>query len=42
MREISAKTIEEAVRDMCIEANYSLSTDMRAVFEEAVKKEESP
>lgn len=42
MREISAKTIEEAVRDMCIEANYSLSTDMRSVFEEAVKKEESP
>lgn len=34
--------IRENVRDMCIEANYSLSPDMVDRLEEAVQKEESP
>lgn len=33
MREIAAETITEAIRDMCIEANYGLAPDMRKVFE---------
>ena len=36
MREISAAAITEAVRDMCMEANYGLAPDMRKVFEKAV------
>ena len=42
MREIEAKTITEAVSQMCIEANYGLSPDMCAVFREAAQKEEAP
>ena len=42
MREISAAAITEAIRDMCIEANYGLAPDMRKVFEKAVEEEESP
>ncbi len=41
MREIAAETIAEAIRDMCIEANYGLAPDMRKVFEKAVEEEES-
>ena len=33
MREIAAETNTEAIRDMCIEANYGLAPDMRKVFE---------
>ena len=39
MREIAAATITEAIRDMCIEANYGLAPDMRKVFEKAVEEE---
>ena len=42
MREIQTEQIRDAVRDMCIEANYSLAPDMKHVFEDAVKNEESP
>lgn len=42
MREIKVSHITEAVREMCIESNYSLSPDMLEVFSKAVKKEESP
>ncbi|OUQ12759.1 fumarate hydratase [Lachnoclostridium sp. An14] len=42
MREIQASQITQAVRDMCIEANYSLSPDMRQRFETAADQEESP
>lgn len=42
MREIQVHQIAEAVSQMCIEANYGLSPDMRAVFDQAVQKEESP
>ena len=42
MREIAAETITEAIRDMCIEANYGLASDMKKVFEKAVEEEESP
>lgn len=34
--------VTEAVREMCIEANYSLSPDMREKLEAAAKQEESP
>ena len=29
MREIAAATITEAIRDMCIEANYGLAPDLK-------------
>lgn len=42
MREIKVSQITEAVREMCIESNYSLAPDMMEAFSNAVKKEESP
>ena len=42
MREIQAWEIAGAVRDMCIEANYTLSRDTRKRFEESAEREESP
>lgn len=42
MREISVTTITSVVKDMCIEANHFLSKDMKEVFSDASKKEESP
>ena len=30
------------IREMCIEANHFLSDDMKKVFDESVKREESP
>lgn len=42
MREIQAWEIAGAVREMCIEANYTLSRDMRKRFEESAEREESP
>ena len=42
MREIKAEAITEAVRDMCIQANYTLSEDMKKRFEESARREESP
>ena len=41
MREIKASEIAVAVRDMCIQANYTLSADMKK-FEESAEKETSP
>ena len=42
MRSIQVEKVRDAVRDMCIEANYSLSPDMRCVFEKACQEEKSP
>lgn len=42
VREIKAEAITEAVRDMCIQANYTLSEDMKKRFEESARREESP
>lgn len=42
MREVSVKKVTENIKEMCIEANYFLSEDMKKVFCEAVKKEEAP
>ena len=39
MRSIQVEKVRDAVRDMCIEANYSLSPDMRCVFEKACQEE---
>ncbi len=41
MRTIQADAITKNIREMCIEANHFLSKDMRQVFEDAVKREES-
>lgn len=41
MRELHIKQITEAVKEMCIEANYRLAPDMKHVFENAVSREES-
>ena len=42
MRTISVDTITKHVKEMCIEANYYLSDDMKMAFQSAMKKEESP
>lgn len=42
MRELQVGYIREAVKNMCIEANYSLAPDMQDIFSKAVEKEESP
>lgn len=41
MREIHCSEIIEAIKEMCIDANYYLSSDMRAIMDEARNKEES-
>ncbi len=42
MRKINAEEIIRNLREMCMEANYSLSEDMKSALEDACKKEESP
>ncbi len=42
MKEIHVDAIVENIREMCIEANLSLSPDMKEIFSKAVKQEESP
>ena len=42
MREISVHTITQNIKEMCIEANHFLSDDMKEVFQNAAKSEESP
>ena len=41
MKVISVHEITKNIKEMCIEANHFLSEDMKIVFENAVKKEES-
>ncbi len=41
MREISVKTITDTIKEMCIEANHFLSSDMKAVLDKATVEEES-
>lgn len=42
LREINVSKIAESVREMCIEANYSLSGDMQERLQAAVEQETSP
>ena len=42
MRTLTTQEITENIKEMCIEANHTLSPDMKAVFQAAVQKEESP
>ncbi len=42
MKKISTDTIINAIRDMCVEANMTLSPDMKDVLYRAAEKEESP
>lgn len=42
LRVLNISVIIKNIKEMCIEANYVLSKDMKRVFEEAVRKEESP
>lgn len=42
IREIDVSKITENIKEMCIEANYTLSSDMNAKFEDAIQKEKSP
>ena len=42
LREIQVKEITKNIREMCIEANYDLSKDMKDRLLEAKEKEESP
>ncbi len=41
MRTVKTEEITKNIKEMCIEANHSLSPDMKEVFEKAVGKEES-
>lgn len=41
MREIHIKTITENIKEMCIQANYSLSSDMDKAMKNALDKEKS-
>lgn len=42
LRVITAEEITQNIKQMCIEANHVLSSDMKDVFEAAVKEEASP
>ena len=42
MRTISTNEITKAIREMCIEANHTLSPDMQQALAKAVKEEQSP
>lgn len=42
MRSVQVGEITKNIKEMCIKANYFLSPDMKKVFDESVKKEESP
>ena len=42
MRTVKTEIIIENIKEMCIEATHFLTDDMKKVFEEAVKTEESP
>ena len=42
MRNISVHEITKNIKEMCIEANHFLSSDMKQVFEKAMMKEEAP
>ncbi len=42
MRIINLETITKTIKEMCIEANYFLSHDMKTALEKAKEKEESP
>ena len=42
MRIIQTSEITENIKEMCIEANYFLSEDMKNVFQKAREKEQSP
>ena len=42
MRTVQTSEITKNIREMCIEANHFLSDDMKKVFDESVKREESP
>ncbi len=42
LRTIKIEEITRTIKQMCIEANHSLSPDTQSIFEEATKKEESP
>ena len=41
MREVNVSIITDYIKEMCIEANHFLTDDMKNVFENAVKNEES-
>ena len=42
MREIDVSEITSAIKELCIEANHTLSPDMKAALDTAVDTEESP
>lgn len=42
IRTISTDEITKAIREMCIEANHTLSPDMKAALEKAIHEEKSP
>lgn len=42
MRSVSVQDITNNIKEMCIEANYYLSKDMKKVFEQSVREEKSP
>ena len=42
MRTVNTEVITENIKEMCIEANYFLSDDMKNALDKSAEKEESP
>ena len=42
MREIRVSEITEAIKNLCMDANYNLPEDVYNALKEAIKKEKSP
>lgn len=42
MRTVNVQEVTQNIKEMCIEANYFLSEDMKKVFEQSVDQEQSP
>ena len=42
MREINSQEITKNIKEMCIEANHFLSSDMKKVFDNAKLNEKAP
>ena len=42
MREVNVEQIRDAVKEMCIDVNYELSSDMSACMKDALKRETTP
>ena len=42
IRTIAVEEVTRNIREMCIEANYYLSSDMKAALDDAARAEQAP